>query len=215
MELSFAARIRESAMRPEGSVTHWIHKIKDGNREAAQILWERYFVRLVSLARKELKGADRRVCDEEDVALNVIEAFFRAAESGRLPDLCDRDGLWRLLVKMTARKAIDQHRHQNRKQRGGGMVRGESVFHKLGDEGVTTIAQVIGDDPTPEFAAEMAEQVGNLFQMLTDPELRALARGKMEGYTNEELAKKHECSSRTIERRLRLIRKKFTEELVD
>ncbi len=201
-------------MRSEGSITHWIHEIKGGNQLAAQGLWERYFGRLVQIARRELKGSDRRVADEEDVALNVFEAFCRAAENGRFPDLADRDSLWRLLVKMTARKSIDQQRLLARQRRGGGNVRGESVFEQMGGQDLA-IAHVIGDDPTPEFVAMMSEQVTRLLALLDNAELRELALGKMQGYTNREIAESQQCSERTIERRLRLIRTKCKEEFLD
>lgn len=47
------------------------------------------------------------VADGEDVAISVMESFFRAAKNGRFPDLNDRDGIWRLLSTMTRRKVID------------------------------------------------------------------------------------------------------------
>ena len=47
-------------MRPEASVTLWIDRLKIGDPDAAQKLWERYFRRLVGLARKKLRAAPRR-----------------------------------------------------------------------------------------------------------------------------------------------------------
>ena len=106
-------------MTSDGSVTHWIREIQVGNRTVAQDLWERYFAKLVQLARVELYGAKRQAADEEDVALSVFDSFCRAAEKGRFPDLADRDSLWRLLVRMTARKSVDLRRHETRLRRGG------------------------------------------------------------------------------------------------
>ena len=100
----------EELMKRDGSVSHWIQEIKGGNREAAQDLWERYYGQLVRLARGRFTGSSKRVTDEEDVVAEVFEKFFRFAESGRFPDLSDRDGLWRLLVRMTADKVIDHQR---------------------------------------------------------------------------------------------------------
>ena len=58
----------------------------------------------------------------------------------------------------------------------------------------------------------MAEECQRLLGQLTDPDLRAFAVAKMEGYTNSEIARRFGCSVRTIERRLRLIRKKWQQE---
>ena len=71
----------------EGSVTQWIHQLQAGDRDAAQELWNRYFQRLVGLARCKLQGAQRRAADEEDVVLSAFESFFRGAEQGRFPRL--------------------------------------------------------------------------------------------------------------------------------
>ena len=57
------------------SVTTWIKGLKAGKEEAARQLWERFFGRLVDLARKKLGGAPRRISDEEDVALAALEAL--------------------------------------------------------------------------------------------------------------------------------------------
>src|SRR5438874_1896729 len=64
-----------------GSVTNWLQALQVGDPEAAQKLWERYFQRLVSLARSRLRGAPRRAEDEEDVALSAFTAS--AAAPGR------------------------------------------------------------------------------------------------------------------------------------
>ena len=200
-------------MSSEGSITPWIEGVKQGDPAAARALWQRYFPRLVELAREKLRGAARRMADEEDVALSAMDSFCRAAQEGRFPDLTDRDGLWRLLLRMTARKVVDLTRHERRQRRGGGRVRGESVLD--GADAASArggIAQVIGDTPTPEFAVMMAEECRRLLEKLADADLQSLALAKMEGYRNEEIAGQLGCSVRTVERRLRLIRAKWKEE---
>jgi hypothetical protein len=68
-------------------VTYWIGQLKAGDERAAQKLWEEYFSRLVVLARGKLRGAQRRVADEEDVALSAFDSFCRGAEGNRFPRL--------------------------------------------------------------------------------------------------------------------------------
>src|ERR1051326_5991770 len=96
-------------MHTEGSITAWIGQLKAGRKDAAQPVWERYFQRLAGLACKKL-GSSRRATDEEDVALSAIHSFFLGAKKGRFPQLEDRDDLWKLLVTITERKALDQLR---------------------------------------------------------------------------------------------------------
>ena len=47
-------------MTVEASINRWLAKFKTGDQAAAQQLWERYFRRLVGLARKKLQGFARR-----------------------------------------------------------------------------------------------------------------------------------------------------------
>jgi DNA-directed RNA polymerase specialized sigma24 family protein len=186
-------------MPPTSSVTDWIAGLKAGDEDAAQKLWENYFRRLVGLARRKLRGAPRRVADEEDVALSAFASFCRGARQGRFPRLCDRNNLWPLLLKITARKAVDWIEHERCQKRGGGAVRGESALAGSPDE-------VIGPGPTPAFAAEAAEECRRLLGLLTDPELRSVAVWKLEGYTNAEIAARLGCVTGTVERKLRVIR---------
>jgi RNA polymerase sigma factor (sigma-70 family) len=188
-----------------GSVTTWVEQLRAGNRAAAQQLWERYFPRLVGLARQKLRGMRRRAADEEDVALSAFNSFCEGVKQERFPKLEDRDDLWALLIVITARKAIDLRQRETRQKRGGGKVAGESALDGLlGSE--AGIGQVVGAEPTPEWAAQVAEEFQRLLGKLATEELRSVALMKMEGYTNLEIAAQLGCSGGTVERRLRLIR---------
>jgi RNA polymerase sigma factor (sigma-70 family) len=205
--------IGEFGMCSDDSVTHWFEQVREGDSVAARAIWERYYPELVRLAREKLRGTPCRVADEDDIADSVMKSLLLAAQKGRFPDLADRHDLWRLLLWMTARKVVDLKRREGRKRRGGGRVKGESAFGD-GDSADQQpgLAEVIGDEPTPEFAAIMVEECQRLLERLDNDDLATLAVAKMEGYTNEEIAKQLGCSVRTVERRLRLIRKKWKEE---
>ena len=203
-------------MSSDGSVTVWIGALKAGDPAAAQPLWERYCRQLVRLARARLGGARRRAADEEDVALSAFYSFCRGAEGGRFQQLRDRNNLWPLLVVITARKAIDARNHEARQKRGGGKVRGESAWRNAADgsDHDGGINLVIGDEPTPAFVVELAEQTQRLLDALGSEELRQVAVWKMEGYSNQEIADKIGCVERTVERRLKIIRGRFEQEML-
>ncbi len=195
----------------DGSVTRWLGQLQAGDSAAAQQLWERYFRRLVGLARKRLQGTPRRAADEEDVALSAFDSFCRGAEQGRFPDLADRDGLWRLLVMMTTRKAMLLRRDEGRQKRGGGV-------HFAGDapadpDEESELGQILSREPTPEFAAQVSEECERLLRRLDDEELKTVALWRMEGYTVEEIAARLGCVVRTVKRKLRDIRDTWEEEL--
>ena len=163
------------------AVSRWIEALKRGDEAAAAKVWNHYFSRLAALARQKLRGAPRRAADEEDVVINAFETFFRRAQKGQFPRLEDRQDLWHLLVKITERKAYNQLRDQRRAKRGGGRLRGESALQ--GNEASSKPAgldQVVGSEPTPEFAAMITEALDELLRVL-DPELRAIALLKLEG----------------------------------
>jgi DNA-directed RNA polymerase specialized sigma24 family protein len=201
-------------MESAGSVTTWIGRLKAGDHAAAQRLWEDYFRRLVGMARARLQGTPRAAADEEDVALSAFDSFCRGAERGQFPQLVDRNDLWRLLVLLTARKAVQLQRHERRQKRGGGRVLGEA---DLGDADASgdepALAQVLGPEPTPEFAAQVAEECQRLLGLLDDGPLRELALMKMEGYTNEEIARQLGCGLRSVERKLGRIRTLWASEV--
>ena len=103
----------------EGSVSRWLGPLQESDPAAAQLLWERYFHRLVELARTKLRCAPPRGRRRRG-AERGFDSFCRGAGDGRFPDLADRDGLWRLLVVITARKAAHHSRDARRQKRGGG-----------------------------------------------------------------------------------------------
>jgi DNA-directed RNA polymerase specialized sigma24 family protein len=191
----------------EGSVTRWISALKQGDEAAAQGLWEAYFRRLVGLARARLRDAPRRIADEEDVALSAFDSFFRGARAGRFPRLDDRNDLWQILVLITVRKAIDLRNYEGRPSRGKGRVR--SLTELIG-EGLEAI---VGDEPTPELAAQLTEEHQRLMEQLGDPILRSVATSKLEGYTDEEIAARLGCVTRTVERKVARIRGIWANEL--
>jgi DNA-directed RNA polymerase specialized sigma24 family protein len=187
-------------MAADGSVTRWIVTLKGGDPTAAQRLWDTYFQRLVALARARLRFAPRAAADEEDVALSAFDSFCRGAQGGRFPRLDDRDDLWQLLVVITVRKACGLARHERRPSRGSGRVR---MLSDLAEYGADAI---LGDEPTPELAAQVTDECRWLFGLLRDESLRSVALLKLEGYTNEEIAAKLGCVRFTVDRKLRAIR---------
>lgn len=198
-------------MPAEGSVTRWLDLLQAGKSEAVQALWERYFHRLVGLARKKLRDAPRRAADEEDVALSAFDSFCRHAEQGRFPQLADRDSLWRILVVLTARKASHLLRDEARQKRGGGAVVRSEADAAATDPPV--LEQTLSREPTPELAACMAEEYRQLLGALADKELEAVVTCRMEGYTVEEIAAKLGYAPRSIKRKLQLVRRVWEKEL--
>ena len=187
-------------MQEQPSISRWIAALKQGDGQAAQRLWESYFERLVHLARARLRGVRRGAADEEDVALSAFDSLCRGAVAGRFPRLDDRDDLWQLLMRITVCKAIDLRQYETCQKRGGGQTR------NLSDLPDDCIALLSGDEPSPELAAQLAEEYTLMMSRLGNPTLRDLAQWKLEGYTNHEIASRLGCAVATVERKLLLIR---------
>jgi DNA-directed RNA polymerase specialized sigma24 family protein len=90
----------------------------------------------------------------------------------------------------------------------------EADRHVLGtDDQDAGLESVIAAEPTPEFAAMVAEEYRRLLDGLGDEALRQVAIWRMEGYTNDEVAERLGCARRTVARRLDLIRKIWLDEV--
>lgn len=198
-------------MSEEESVTTWLANLKTGRTDAAREIWQRYVEQLVRLARRKLGRTPRRAADEEDVVLSAFEGFLKGVEEGRFLQLDDRDDLWQVLVMLTERRAIALRRRELALKRGGGQVRGESVFahHEGNGTDRPGLDQESGREASPAFAAEMIEQLHFLLDQLTDEAQRQIALGKLEGKTNKELAHDLGISLRAVERKLSMIRDKW------
>jgi DNA-directed RNA polymerase specialized sigma24 family protein len=199
-------------MSSASSVSDWIDQLKAGDAVAAQKIWEQYYTRLLDFARTKLRAAPRRVADEEDVTLSAFDSFVRGAQQQRFPQLTDRNDLWQLLLVITERKAVDLLQYEKRLKRGGG----KSPLELTRDDDSAADGPAIGNlpsrEPTPTFAAQAAEELERLLDLLDDAELRSIALWKMEGYSNDEISTRLGYVSRTVERKLSLIRKIWSRE---
>lgn len=189
-----------------GSITRMIAELKDGDRQGIALLWERYFEKLMRVARQKMGQYPRRVADEEDVAMSVMQCLCSGIDRGKFPKLKDRDDLWKLLVVITKHKTTDLLRKHFAQKQGGGKTRGDSIF--LGDQlaPVPSFDHFLGNDPTPELLVEMEEEHQRLLSLLKDEPLRQIVQWKLDCFTNEEISTKLNVAISTVERKLKRIR---------
>lgn len=193
----------------KGSVSFWLGQLKGGDHEAARHLWQRYFQSLVRLAKKQIADGLGRSFDEEDVALSAFDSFVRGVNKKKFPQLDDRNDLWRLLLVITLRKAADQATRETRQKRGGGKVLGETELS--GENSGFQLANILAEEATPEVGMMLREQFLRLLDALKDPQLKAIALHKMDGFTDAEIADLQDCARRTVVRKLGVIRKLWSE----
>ena len=189
-------------MSSEGSVSKWIVGVKEGDPNSEEALWARYYSQIVDLARRKMTRRPQ-LKNEEDIAVSVFAKFFAAAKSGRLRHLTDRDGLWRLLFKITQRKLTDSYRYETRTKRQPS--NGKTVSLDELDCGQVAGGRV----PAPEFAALMAEELQQLLDSLPTERSQNVVILKLAGATNEEIADELGCTVRTVERTFQRIRDSY------
>jgi DNA-directed RNA polymerase specialized sigma24 family protein len=103
-------------------------------------------------------------------------------------------------------------RRELRQKRGGGKVQDQAAcVTASSDEGL--LAQVPDPEPTPAFAALVAEEYQRLLGLLGDAVPPRVAVLKMEGYTVDEFAAQMNVTPRTVKRWLQLIRRIWEQEL--
>jgi DNA-directed RNA polymerase specialized sigma24 family protein len=171
-----------------------------GNSASAEPLWQRYARRLRAVVRGRLRDRTAGLADDEDLALGAFASFCRVVAAGRVDGPLSREDVWRLLTAITARKASWLIRWEGRLKRGGGYA----------PEGGEAVGEAFARDAPPDDVAAAAEQVARLLDALHDPLLRTIAERRAEGYSVDEIAAELGCVSRTVERKLLLIRQVWT-----
>ena len=194
------------------SVTVWLRQLATGDQDAAKKLWDRYGPELIELSRRRFSRVLGALDDEEDLVQSVFKALWTGATDGRLEAVQGREHLWRLLLKITRRKALTRHAYNTRQKRSHNPI---SLSGLPNDDGSLAPADRIADadQPPPDLILILAEQQDRLMGMLRDDVLRSIAIWKLDGHTHEEIALKLGVTTRTVVRKFNLIRETWAQEL--
>jgi RNA polymerase sigma factor (sigma-70 family) len=200
---------------------HWLEDLQRGSPEAAERLWSRYVRKLAAHIRRRMQRYGIRHVEEDDLVVDVFASLCRGAERGRFPRLRDQDDLWQVLAMLTNNKLVDQIRKARPPHTESALGTPPGIEHNQ-----DVLRMVEGGEPTPEFAAEVADQLDYLLSLLSPQQLEAMGlrklgghrggdlshmlqqivAGKLENLTNKEIAQKLDLSLRVVERALQLIR---------
>lgn len=184
------------------SISRWFDGLHAGDEVAVELLWRHYFPRLVGVARGRFGNAAGPAYDAEDAAQSAFAHVCRHIAAGGCERLRSRSELWALLVAATRNKVIDQTRRETAAKRGGdapiqSLAAADSRFGLL---------EVVSPDPSPSGFLVLQESLDRLLDVLRDDTLRAIALALLEGETQQEIASRLQVSSRTIRRKVALIR---------
>jgi hypothetical protein len=160
-------------------VTRWLQQLKQGDREAVQPLWERYFTSLVQLTRTWfLRTPTTAAASAEDVALEAFASFCRSAEEDGFSRLFDRDDLWQILVTLAFRKRCNQIQYETRQRRQPAVGKVFVVLELEKDDGQAGVllSNMLGREPEPSLVVQAAEECRRLLAELGDKQLLQIAQ---------------------------------------
>ncbi len=199
-----------------GTFTHepvslWIEQLASADPDAASRLWAHFCQRLLVFARGRMSPTTRRIYDEEDAAVSAFRSLCRGIESQRFPDVGDRGNLWALLVVITSRKISNQFRYEHQQRRNANKTLSETMLQQRDGSSLSIMQSLPSHEPTPAFAAEVADMSEHLMAQLPETDLKKLVLLKLEGHTNEDIAELMKITRRTVQRKLERIRRIWLE----
>jgi DNA-directed RNA polymerase specialized sigma24 family protein len=190
-----------------------IEGLKTNRPEAFSRLWNEFYTDLVRYADRKLAALPRRSSDEEDIALAAMHSLHVGLQKGHFPDIATKTDLQKLLYVITAREAKQEIRKQMAAKRGGGEVRGDSVFFAPDENaGFNEIADSRGYSPTETL---LPIDCTELLEKLEDDLQRWIVRLKFQGYGVGEIAIATGVTERTIERKLVRVRELLGDDALD
>jgi RNA polymerase sigma factor (sigma-70 family) len=174
-----------------------LERFRDGDDQAANAIFSRYFERLTLLARSRLSPRLARRTDPEDIVMSAYRSFFVGVRAGRFA--LGRGGdLWRLLASITKHKLLRQARHQRAERRS---VDTECLLDQVEEDQFL----VRHSEPTPEEAVALADELEWVLSQLSVFGRRVLEL-RLQGALLSEIVEDTGRSERTIRRTLGQIR---------
>ena len=193
---------RMNSSNNPGSISKAIAQNSQLDEEAAQLIWERYFEQLCRVASKKIYKRHRRLLDPEDIAGSAMFALIDGIKNERFHSVSNRDELWQMLVMIAARKAVSRARHLDRDKRGGAR-NGDAVPN---GQRLDQLAQYVDQSDDPAKFVEIEMTCRELLAALPDDNFREIALMRLAGFSNQEISVKFGCSTRTIDRKLVIVR---------
>jgi len=215
----------------DDAITDWIVALDDPARResAARKIVNRYMNELLALIRSKLHRRLQGVIDHDDVAQSVWGSFF-----GRQFELNDRNALFGLLAEIAVNKSRSAARHHNAAKRD--RRREEAWLLESGDEANATVnpkpleslkrtyrpslavdsdisaesffergpLELMALGATAEHALFCVEFFGDL-----PADLQSVFGLVVEGFSNQEIAKKLNCDSQSVRRQIERLRRRI------
>ncbi len=142
------------ADRPDG----WLlRQWKSGDQRAAEVLFDRYAIRLVALVASRLNRRYQASIDPSEVVQSAMGSFFDAARYSRI-QVGDRVSLWRLLATFARRKMARSIERQSAIKRGGDHIQ----------RSLESVEPLVASDDEPDAKDETEAFLASLKTELSD-----------------------------------------------
>jgi RNA polymerase sigma factor (sigma-70 family) len=162
-----------------------LRRVREGESEAATLLYDRYARRLLALAAARTGRDLSARLDPEDVLQSVFRTFFRRAARGEY-DLPDGANLWGLLAVIAVNKVRAKGAYHRAASRNVGATTGKELLRDVTEDDETALA---------DLQLTIDEILGGL------PETqRAIIRHRIAGEPVADIAQKTGRSKRSVER---------------
>ena len=169
-----------------------------GDQDAARQIVDRYIGQLLALARRHLSQRLAGRVDPEDVVQSVFRTFFLRVREGQFV-FADQDDLCKLLVRITLHKTLRQVAFHKAAKRDPAQEVGRGEGHQ------EQLLAVLDRGPTPEATITFVDQLEHLLAHLL-PHERQVLELRLQGYSNEEIARQLGLYDRKIRRVLERVR---------
>lgn len=182
-------------MAAEDSFEEVLAQLRRLDDRAASKVFNRFALRLISLARQNLDPRILKKVDPEDVVQSVMKSVMLRIGKGQFI-LDNWDSIWGLLARVTihkCRKWVDHFQAQRR---------------QLDREGSDPSWEAIDREPTPSEGLMLAETLQEVLRGLTAAE-KAIVTLSLEGAEVKDVSTRVGCSISKVYRVLKFVKKRL------
>ena len=171
---------------------------RKGDEEAARQIVDRYLERMLLLARRRISPRLASRVDGEDIVQSVFRTFFVRIKEGQFV-FQDQDDLCKLLMRITLHKTLRQVAYHKAAKRDPSLETPQGEHHS------EQLSALFDQEPTQEATVTFLDQLEHFLTQLR-PQEREILEMRLQGYSNEEIAKKLGIYDRKIRRVIEHVR---------
>lgn len=181
---------------PPDPSTELVSRWRDGDQQAANLLFQRYVERLSGIVTSQLSSRFTSRMDADDVLQSGCRSFFRRVQEGQFR-FDEDDDVWKLLVTITLNKLRNQIRRHSAAKRNAGQE-SRPANNDLPDD---FYVQKLSGTPEPVEAFAFSESIEVIAEKLS-PQHALMLVQRLEGHSQQEIADSFGTSDRSIRRML-------------